>query len=124
MVVKCLDINCCQPFTTNWMTIFPQRFLPRPAVYKFGSKGLLPVEPSEYFDKPKDCKFASLRDRLVAGLSPDEAKNFDRPPFDLYCPSMTEKLSECICDKCGAYWPSKAAVRRHATFHKKQGYIR
>ena len=118
MIVKCLDTRCCEPFITNWMTIFPKRFLPLPAVYKFGSNGLLPVEPSEYAKKPNDYKFATLKERLVAGLIPSEANNFNRTPFDLYCPSMMEKLSKCICDTCGLYWPSEAAKKRHATCHR------
>ena len=28
MVVKCHIESCCQPFVTNWMEIFPMRFLP------------------------------------------------------------------------------------------------
>ena len=120
MVVKCTNTNCCKPFITNWNTIFPQRFLPMPAVYEFGSKGLLPVEPSEYAKKPNDYKFASLRDRRIAGLLPSEANDFDCPPFDLYCPSMMEKLPKCVCETCGLYWPSEAAKKRHATCHKSR----
>ena len=28
MIVKCQIQNCCKPFVTNWMDIFPKRFLP------------------------------------------------------------------------------------------------
>ena len=28
MVVKCQIESCCKPFVTNWMDIFPTRFLP------------------------------------------------------------------------------------------------
>ena len=39
-------------------------------------------------------------------------------PFDLYCPSMREKLEEGICKTCWLYWPSKAAIKRHEKAHK------
>ena len=28
MIVKCQIESCCKPFVTNWMDIFPMRFLP------------------------------------------------------------------------------------------------
>ena len=30
------------------------------------------------------------------------------------------KLSKCICDKCGHYWPCEAAKKRHSVIHKHQ----
>ena len=81
----------------------------------------MPVEPSEYVKNPNVYKFAPLKDRLVAGLLPNEAGKFvrpDLPPFDLYCPSMMQKLEKCICKTCGLYWPSEAAKKRHATCHR------
>ena len=87
-------------------------------MYKFGSTGLSAIEPSEYFKKPKEYKFATLKERLIARQVPKEAGNFVNPPFDLYCPSMVTKISKCICEQCGKYWPCMAAVKRHATCHK------
>ena len=60
-----------------------------------------------------------MKECLVAGLIPSEANNFDRTPFDLYCPSMMEKLTKCICNTCGLYWPIEAAKKRHASCHRK-----
>ena len=68
MIAKCLNPKCCKPFITNWMSLFPKRFLPAPAVYKFGTNGLYAVEPSTYENNPDEYKFATLKDRLVAGL--------------------------------------------------------
>jgi hypothetical protein len=91
-----------------------------PAVYKFGTTGLSAIEPSEYFKKPKDYKFATLKERLIAHQVPKEAGNFVKPPFDLYCPSMVTKIDKCICEQCGQYWPCMAAVKRHAICHKNK----
>ena len=130
-IVKCLNPECCEPFQTNWLTIFPSRFLPPPAIYTFGKTGLEVVEPSVYFaDQLKvsnqtKYKFATLKERLVANLISKEAiksKNgIPRPmPFDSYCPSMEEKLDDCICQVCGSCWPCAAAVKRHMKAHGKK----
>ena len=124
-VVKCKDPICCKPYETNWDTAFPERFIPPPAVYKHGSKGLQIVEPSEYFKNTKDYKFATLQERLIFNLKSKEAcltkngRNSRPMPFDSFCPSMKDKLDECVCKICGAYWPSAAAKNRHLKAHGK-----
>ena len=123
-IVKCLETTCCEAFETNWLDIFPKRFIPPPAVYQFGLRGLEIVEPTVYFRNPKKYKFASLSQRLITNLVPEEAlkgKNGKiRPfPFDIYCESMQENIDQCVCDKCGLYWPSCAAKNRHLKAHKK-----
>ena len=87
------DRNCCEPFETNWYQIFQKRFIPPPAIYKFGPKGLEVVEPSIYFENQKSFenqrkyKFASLNERLITNLMSEEASRdkdgVERdPPFD------------------------------------------
>ena len=39
-VVKCRDKDCCSAFTTDWLQVFPDRFIPFPAVYDFCPTGL------------------------------------------------------------------------------------
>jgi hypothetical protein len=122
-IVKCLDTQCCEPFQTNWLQVFPDRFLPPPTVYNYGGKGLEVVEPSVYLKTPKLFKFARLQDRLITKLTSNEAKKNKkgelRPvPFDAYCPSMQSKIDGCICSKCGSYWPSQASKNRHYKAHK------
>ena len=123
-IVKCLDQNCCEPFETNWLNIFPKRFLPPPAVYQYGPRGLEVVEPSIYFQNPKKYKFATLPQRLITNLVSKEALTGKdgkiRPiPFDAYCVSMQEKIDGCVCNTCRLYFPSCAAKIRHQKSHKK-----
>ena len=123
-IVKCLDETCCPPFETNWMEVFPNQFLPPPAVYQFGAKGLEIVEPSEYFANTRKYNFATLSQRLISKLSPEEAfkgKNGQKcpVPFDTYCESMQKDIPDCVCSKCGLYWPSVAAKKRHSKAHKR-----
>ena len=44
---------------------------------------------------------------------------YDTVPFDIYCPSMKDKLDNGICKECKSYWPSKAAKDCHAKIHKE-----
>ena len=39
-------------------------------------------------------------------------------PFDTYCISMQNSLKNCICQKCGLYWPSNAAKKCYLVAHK------
>ena len=39
-IVKCLNLNCCGLFKTNWIDVFPTRFIPPPTVYQYGKTGL------------------------------------------------------------------------------------
>ena len=120
-IVKCLNSQCCKKFNTNWMQVFPNRFIPAPVIYQFGEHGKEAVEPSEYFKSVEEStyKFASLQDKLILNLLPKEADKFSKPPpFDLYCPSVQKNLEKCICETCGHYWPSQAAKKRHSIIHR------
>ena len=121
-VVRCLIPTCCGPFRSNWMRIMKSRFLPAPSIYEFSPTGQKAVEPSKYFNSTdkKKFKFAKLKQRLISTHLPEEAANFDMPPFDLYCPSMQKKLAKCICETCGIQWPCEAQVKRHKKCHKNE----
>ena len=118
-IVKCADTDCCPGFATNWMDVFQSRFIPAPAVYKYCSAGRVAEEPRLVFEKPNEYKYAPLKDRLIKQLCPREADKYAVVPFDLYCPSMVDKLKKGICTHCNSYWPSQAAMKRHAKCHKK-----
>ena len=119
-VVKCFNTDCCPEFATNWAHVFPSRFIPLPAVYEYSSAGMTAVEPRIVFAKPKEHIYAPLKERLIQQLLPREANKYDVAPFDLYCPSMVDKLRKGICPQCKSYWPSQAAMLRHAKCHPKQ----
>ena len=119
-IVKCLDETCCEKFETNWLDIFKKRFMPFPAVYQYGQSGVEIVEPSVYFKNKRKYRFATLSERLINNrLVPTEENGQTRSiPFDTYCESMQGKFDECICTKCGSYWPSKTQKLRHMKAHK------
>ena len=114
-VVKCGREECCSKFETNWLQIFPNRFLPFPAVYLYTLNGMKAVDPKDVTSKQE---FAPLKERLLWQLKPQSALHYKVIPFDIYCPSMIGKIEQGICKTCGIYWPSKAAMLRHAVCHK------
>ena len=120
-IVKCQDESCCSPFETSWLSIIPDRFIPFPAIYEYSNNGNVPVEPSNYFQNlTKPTTFAPLTHRLLVKAIPEEGSIYTTVPFDLYCPSLKEMLDKGICDKCGKYWPSEAAMKRHKKAHNKR----
>ena len=91
-IVKCFDQKCCKPFVSDWPSIFPERFIPAPIVYKYGNIGVEAVKPVDYFANPKKYEFASLTRRLLLKkLPPTDSDATDKFPFDTYCPSMEKK---------------------------------
>ena len=123
-VVKCDDTRCCKPFVSDWPLVFPDRFIPPPAVYQYDSIGVVAVEPEVYFGDPNATQskfeFASLQKRLILQKTPVAGSEYGRMPFDLYCPKMKDKLSKGICPTCNMYWPSSAAMLRHKKCHSNR----
>ena len=72
-VVKCQNETCCESFVTNWLVVFPDRFVPFPAIYNYESNGPVAVEPSEYIKNQKKTKkneFVRLNKRLLLKKTP------------------------------------------------------
>ena len=80
--------------------------------------GMQAFDPEEYFRDGK-LQFATLSQRLITKVQPAAADMYDTVPFDIYCPTMKEKLYNGICKECKSYWPSKAAKDRHAKCRKE-----
>ena len=120
-IVKCEDQSCCSQFETNWLKTIPERFIPFPAIYEYSENGYRAMEPSKYFQHVSNpSMFAPLTHRLLVKSMPSEVSEYKVVPFDLYCPSMKDKLKKGICKKCDKYWPSEAAMKRHKNAHRKQ----
>ena len=107
--MKCADIQCCNPFRTNWLKIFPDRFLPVPVPVRPDLGG--PIVPSANQSKPSD-RFPDLskRNSIKQLIPQNRYKNIS---YDMYCPSVKSKMKDRVCKDCGIYYPSVAAVKRH-----------
>ena len=67
---------------------------------------------------PRNSSLSVLPKRLLFKKIPLAAIKYNEVPFDLYCPSMQDKLSKGICKICNRYWPSAAAMIRHKKCHR------
>ena len=67
----------------------------------------------------KKIEFVRLNKRLLLKKTPIAGGENSEVPFNLYCPSMQGKLYKGICPACKSYWPSAAAMLRHAKCHRK-----
>ena len=83
-----------EAFKTNWMSFFPERFVPFQACHKYQESGLEAVEPKDYFQNQKSYKFALLHQRLSAKVKPQVSISYAIVPFDMYCPSLDGKLEK------------------------------
>jgi hypothetical protein len=122
-IVRC-NGPCCGPWRSNWLEVIGRRFLPAPYPYERGTRGLVVPEPGDI--ESNKARFGTLAQRLAyAGCSEPEAassftKNQMEVPYDLYNPVVkSEMFKDRVCQDCGIYFPSKAAVKRHKPAHKK-----
>ena len=126
-IAKCRDINCCGEWRTNWFTLFPSRFLPAPYPIKQTKKGMKVPEPEE-ITNPQDASFATLSQRMtLEKLAPNSAKNplfKNEVPYDLFCPKVSNEITRRVCKTCGIYFPSAAAMKRHASSLKGRHHER
>ena len=83
--------------------MFPQRFIPFPAVYSYVVRGMKALDLDTVASNPKAHAFVSLTERLVQKLVPTIALHQAAAPFDFYCSSIQGKLNEGIFPKCGRY---------------------
>ena len=108
-IVKCLDEACCGNMRTNWVGIFPDRFLPAPVPVRQTHGG--PSVPRVNDVKLTD-KFPGLWRRLAINeLIP--ASKYSPLPYDTYCPSVKVDVPRRTCNMCEVYYPSIAAKQRH-----------
>lgn len=87
--------------------------------FKYANNGSIPVESSRYF-KNLTCPttFTPLAHCFISTSYSWRGLKFKIAQFDLYCTLIKEKLGNGICTKCGKYWPSKEAMKRHRKAHK------
>ena len=108
-IVKCTDDKCCGPFPTNWLRIFPNRFLPAPVQFRQdpGDPTVPPVSQVGTTDR-----YADLWQRIVVNnLVP--LNDYEILPYDMYCPRVKSAVKQRVCNLCEIYFPSIVAVKRH-----------
>ena len=115
-VVKCCDPQCCEPFRSNYISIFPKRFLPKPSPIVYSSAGPAIAMPPDLIN----CNYSTLFHSRVLGESTVNISNFKTVPFDFFCPSAQGKLGDRACQYCTYHAPTPAALKRHLTIHNNR----
>ena len=117
-IVKCDSPTCCLPFRSNYLKLFPSRFLPPPMPIRRNECG--PIIPPV---KSEDDKFCTLSQLLILGPKTLNFSDFSTVPYDFHCPSAKEKLYERSCNYCSYHGPTAAALKRHLVVHTNKKYL-
>ena len=103
---------CCGEWRTNFKKILINGFIPPPIPYVSSETGV------NYPDqKANNGSYGGLLQRLPllsVSLMPTMTM-----PFDYYCPSVMDKLTQRTCPKCNCYFSSKIARINHQKIHRK-----
>ena len=121
-IIRCTKPECCGPWRSNYIQVFPHRFLPPPVPFHRSSRGVRLADIA--------CSFAN--ENLV---SPYYGTLFQRIqfhgivvrgtqapliPFDAFCPSVQDKLQSRTCSICKQYIPSGRRLQNHYRVHQQR----
>ena len=116
--LKCGNSDCCEPFRCKVESLFPHRQIPPLIPIEMGCCGPQALDITKDLSD-KDIRFANLTERIVYGdkLIPDDVKSKygSRVPYDLYVPTLKDKIEKRICKDCFKYH----ATVKSLTAHKK-----
>jgi hypothetical protein len=121
-IIRCTKPECCGPWRSNYIQVFPHRFLPPPVPFNRSSHGVRPadLESSIATIHPTSPYYGTLFQRIqFHGIVMDKTKNL-LLPFDSYCPSIQAKLHSRICSICKQYIPSATRLRNHYRVHQQR----
>ncbi|BFZ05261.1 hypothetical protein BsWGS_08300 [Bradybaena similaris] len=117
-IVKCHNVNCCQPIRSSYFEIIHDRFFRPPIPVCQTSEGLKAPDASE-----SDLhRFPSLffnQSMRVDNMLPRSTKAFKILPYDLFCPSIQLSLLERICKICNLYVASQVMLKKHVQQHRQ-----
>ncbi|CAF1273702.1 unnamed protein product [Adineta steineri] len=120
-IIRCNDASCCTPWRSNYIQVFPHRFLPAPAPFNRSSAGVKMAEiaSSSAAINPISPFYGNLFQRIqFHGIVINRTKN-DLLPFDACCPSIQTELPSRICSICKQYIPIAVRLRNHYQIHQQ-----
>jgi len=121
-IIRCNNSSCCTPWRSNYIQVFPHRFLPPPVPFHRSSRGvkMAEIESSSALTNPISPFYGNLFQRIqFHGIVINRTQN-DLLPFDACCPSLQTKLSSRICSICKQYIPTSIRLRNHYKIHQQQ----
>lgn len=114
--LKCRDAGCCSPFVTNIEAYFPHRSIPALIPITRSVAGVTAMERSADYSGKK-IEFLSLAERIIFNdslISSEDKQKFGAViPYDLYFPTVQEKIEKRICVKCFKYHASVKSLNVH-----------
>ncbi len=115
-IVRCNSISCCGPWRSNYIQVFPHRFLPAPVAFERTPRGIAMAER----DYQKGVFYGSLIQRIqFHGVVMQHTQN-DIIPFDYCCASVRKELKRRVCSICKQYIPSAYRMKNHYKIHQQQ----
>ncbi|CAF1956312.1 unnamed protein product [Rotaria magnacalcarata] len=120
-IIRCNNSSCCTPWRSNYIQVFPHRFLPPPVPFHRSSRGvkMADIEASSATFQPISPFYGNLFQRIqFHGIVINRTQN-DLLPFDACCPSLQSKLSSRLCSLCKQYIPTAIRLRNHYKMHEQ-----
>jgi hypothetical protein len=121
-IIRCTKHECCGPWRSNYIQVFPHRFLPPPVPFDRSSRGvrLAEINSSLANIKPISPYYGTLFQRIqFHGIVVRGTQN-PLIPFDAFCPSVQTKLHSRTCAICKQYVPSSTRLRNHYRVHQQR----
>ncbi|CAF0981397.1 unnamed protein product [Didymodactylos carnosus] len=118
-IVRCNDPLCCGKWRSNYVQIFPHRFLPPPVPFERTPLGIVMAN-----ETTKTQFYGSLFHRIqFHGVVIQNTLN-DQLPFDYCCTSVKKDLKKRVCKICKQYIPSIYRMKQHYKIHEEyQQYL-
>ncbi len=121
-IIRCTKPECCGPWRSNYIQVFPHRFLPPPVPFDRSSSGvrLGELESSIANIHPISPYYGTLFQRIQFHGIVMLKTNNALLPFDSFCPSIQTKLHSRICSICKQYIPTATRLRNHYRVHQQR----
>ena len=120
--LKCKNEKCCEPFRTNVQAYFPHRHIPPLIPIKRTAVGVEPLDWKEDVSQEK-LEFLPLAERILfeKQLISSEIRNKygELVPYDLFFPTVKEKIPKRVCKKCLKYHATIKSLNLHKKVCKK-----
>ena len=112
-IVRCNSVECCGQWRSNYIEVFPHRFLPSPVPFERTPYGIRMAEK----DYQKGQFYGSLFQRIqFHGVVIEHTQN-EMLPFDHCCSSVKKELRKRTCRICNQYIPSAYRMKNHYKIH-------
>lgn len=117
-IVKCDDRKCCKEWRSQYLKIFPARFVPPPLLMHKSEAGFTLCSSSCKLDHRHS--FQDLQTRILLEKIVPTIDEFPIMPFDYHCPTQQKDLKERMCRICFTSFATKTACLSHKKTHGKK----